>query len=234
MKIKFHLIILVLVLAASSCKKDNYKTPSSTLNGHLMYKGALIGVEYNQVPFQLYQPGFGKTGPITGTFDQDGAYSTLLFDGNYKFTIPPGQGPFQWKENSKNQRDTVAVTVNGSQTMDIEVTPYYIVRNPQIVAASGKVSATFNIEKVITDATAKGIDRVNLYINKTQFVSGADNINIKSSELSGSSLTSLNNLTLSADIPSISPTQNYIFARIGIKISGVEDMIFSPVQKLTY
>lgn len=233
MKIKFHLMILVLALAASSCKKDNYKTPSSTLNGHLMYKGAPIGVEYNQVPFQLYQPGFGKTGPITGTFDQDGAYSTLLFDGNYKFTIPPGQGPFQWKENSKNQRDTVAITVSGNQTVDVEVTPYYMVRNPQITAAGGKVSATFNIEKVITDATAKGIERVTLYINKTQFVSGADNI--AATNLAGAaSLTNLNNLALSVGIPSISPTQNYVFARIGIKIAGVEDLIFSPVQKLTY
>jgi len=234
MKIKFHLMILVLVLTAStSCKKDNYKTPSSTLNGHLVYKGDPIGVEYNQVPFQLYQPGFGKIGPISGTFDQDGSYSTLLFDGNYKFTIPPGQGPFRWKELSNNQRDTVVITVSGSQTMDVEVTPYYMVRNQMITAAGGKVSATFNVEKVINDANAKGIDRVTLYINKTQFVSGADNI--AATDLAGaSSLTSLNNLALSVNIPTISPTQNYVFARIGIKISGVEDMIFSPVQKLTY
>ncbi len=233
MKIKFHLIISALILVASSCKKDNFKAPSSTLNGHLTYKGAPIGLEYNQVPFQLYQPGFGKIGPISGTFDQDGAYSTLLFDGNYKFTIPPGQGPFRWKENASNQRDTVAITLNGSQVMDVEVTPYYMVRSSQITAASAKVSATFNIEKVITDANAKSIDRVTLYINKTQFVSGGDNI--AATDLAGaSSLTNLNNLALSVSIPTISPIQNYVFARIGIKISGVEDMIFSPVQKITY
>jgi hypothetical protein len=28
------------------------------------------------------------------------------------------------------------------------------------------------------------------------------------------------------------PTQNYVFARIGVKIAGVEDLIFSPVQKV--
>lgn len=233
MKIRLNLILLLFIVAVSSCKKDNYDAPSSKFSGRLVYKGDPIGVEYNQVPFQLYQPGFGKIGPISGTFDQDGAYSTLLFNGNYKFTIPPGQGPFRWKENSKNQRDTVAVAINGNQTMDVEVTPYYMVRSPQIAAASGKVTATFNIEKVVTDANARGIDRVTLYINKTQFVSGADNIG--ATDLNGaSSLTNLNNLTLSVNIPTISPIQNYVFARIGIKISGVEDMIFSPVQKLTY
>lgn len=233
MKIRLNLILLLFIVAVSSCKKDNYDAPSSKFSGRLVYKGDPIGVEYNQVPFQLYQPGFGKIGPISGTFDQDGAYSTLLFNGNYKFTIPPGQGPFRWKENSKNQRDTVAVAINGNQTMDVEVTPYYMVRSPQIAAASGKVTATFNIEKVVTDANARGIDRVTLYINKTQFVSGADNIG--ATDLNGaSSLTNLNNLTLSVNILTISPIQNYVFARIGIKISGVEDMIFSPVQKLTY
>lgn len=233
MKIKLRFILLVFIAAISSCKKDNYDAPSSTLNGRLVYKGDPIGVEYNQVPFQLYQPGFGKIGPISGTFDQDGTYSTLLFNGNYKFTIPPGQGPFRWKENANNQRDTVAITLSGSQVMNVEVTPYYMVRSPQITAASSKVTATFNIEKVVTDANAKGIDRVTLYINKTQFVSGADNI--AATDLAGaSSLTSLNNLALSVNIPTISPIQNYVFARIGIKISGVEDMIFSPVQKLTY
>lgn len=232
MKIKYKFIILILLAVIYSCKKDNYKAPSSTLNGRLVYKGEAIGVEYNQVPFQLYQPGFGKIGPITGTFDQDGTYSTLLFNGNYKFTIPPGQGPFRWKENASNQRDTVAITISGSQAMDVEVTPYYMVRNPQITAASGKVNATFNIEKVVTDANAKGIDRVTLYINKTQFVSGGDNIG--ATDINGSTITNLNNLTASVSIPAISPTQNYIFARIGIKIAGVEDMIFSPVQKITY
>ncbi|RYY29807.1 MAG: DUF3823 domain-containing protein [Sphingobacteriaceae bacterium] len=232
MKIKLKFILLIFLAAAFSCKKDNYEAPSSTLNGRLIYRGDAIGVEYNQVPFQLYQPGFGKIGPITGTFDQDGTYSTLLFNGNYKFTIPPGQGPFKWKENANNQRDTVAVTISGNQSIDIEVTPYYMVRNPQITVASGRVNAAFNIEKVVTDATAKGIDRVTLYINKTQFVSGADNI--AAVDLNGSAITNLNNLTASVAIPAISPTQNYIFARIGIKISGIEDMIFSPVQKLTY
>ena len=232
MKLKINLIIVLFVAIISSCKKDNYDAPSAKLSGNLVYKGDPIGVEYNQVPFQLYQPGFGKIAPIVGTFDQDGSYSALLFNGNYKFTIPPGQGPFRWKENAQNQRDTVGIALNGSMVLNVEVTPYYMVRSPQITAAGGKVNATFNIEKVITDSNAKGIDRVTLYINKTQFVSGADNIG--ATDLNGSAITSLTNLSIAVNIPTISPIQNYVFARIGIKISGVEDMIFSPVTKVAY
>jgi hypothetical protein len=232
MKIRFHHIILGLLLAATGCKKDNYAAPSATLSGQLTYKGSPVGVEYNQVPFNLYQPGFGKSAPIVGTFQQDGTYSALLFNGNYKFTIPPNQGPFMWKELGANKRDTLAVVVSGNQTLNIEVTPYYMVRDAKITAAAKVVTAVFNIEKVITDANAKDIDRVSLYINKTQFVSGGDQI--AGTDLAGSAITSLNNISMSVNVPGISPTQNYVFARVGIKIAGVEDMIFSPVVKVTY
>lgn len=233
MKIKFHHIILGILLAATGCKKDNYAPPGSKLTGRLTYKGEAVNVEYNQVPFNLYQPGFGKSAPIVGTFQQDGTYSALLFNGNYKFTIPPNQGPFMWKEVGPGKRDTVAVTISGNQTMDVEVTPFYMVRNAKITAAASKVTAVFDLEKVVTDAAnAKGIDRVNLYINKTQFVSGGDQI--ASTELAGSAITSLTNISMSVNVPGISPTQNYVFARVGVKISGVEDMIFSPLVKVTY
>jgi hypothetical protein len=232
MKIKIQYIILLALLATAGCKKDNYDAPSNTLKGRLLYNGEPINVEYNKVPFEMYQPGFGKTGAIRGTFDQDGSYSTLLFNGNYKFTIPPNQGPFMWKELTPGKRDTIAVTLSANQTLDVDVTPYYLVRNAAITAAGGKANATFSIEKVITDVNAKNIEKVSLFINKTQFVSGADQIAV--TDLAGSAIPSLSNIVMSVDIPTISPTQNYVFARVGIKIDGVEDLIFSPLVKVTF
>jgi hypothetical protein len=232
MKIKFHHIILGLLLATMGCKKDNYDAPAAKLAGHLTYKGEVINVEYNQVPFELYQPGFGKTGAIKGTFQQDGSYSTLLFNGNYKFTIPANQGPFMWKELSAGKRDTVAVTVSGNQTMDVEVTPYYLIHNTKITGASKVVTAVFDVQKVITDANAKNIGAVVLYINKTQFVSGSDNI--AATEVAGSAITSTSNISINVNVPTITPSQNYVFARVGLRVAGVEDMIFSPVVKITY
>lgn len=227
-----YIAVLSVALTAilPACKKDNYDAPGALLTGRLVYKGDSIQVEYNQVNFEVFQYGFGKLSPIGGTFLQNGSYSLKLFGGEYKFTIPNGQGPFQYKQTAAGAPDTVVINLKGDQVQDIEVTPYYMIRNTQFSIASGKVNGTFKIEKIITDATARDVERVSLYINKTQFVSGSDNVAV--TDLAGTAITDPNNVSLQVTVPTLTPTQNYIFARIGLKIAGVEDMIFSPVVKL--
>ncbi len=234
MKNKFHyLILLVLIAAIHSCSKDNYNSPASLLSGRLVYQGDSIGVETNQVPFELYQYGFGKVGAIGESFAQNGTYSALLFDGDYKLIVPNGQGPFRWKYTATGAPDSIAVTMRGSQTLDLEVTPYYMIRNPQITGSGSTVTATFKAEKIITDANAKDIDRVSLYINKTQFVSGNGDQKVANTDMAGADITDINNITLSVTVPGdLTPAQNYIYGRIGLKIAGVEDLIFSPVVKI--
>ena len=134
-----YLFILGVIISFASCKKDNYAPPGSLLTGRLMYKGDSIQVERNQVPYQLYQYGFGKVGPIGATFEQNGSYSQLLFNGDYKLIIPNGQGPFMWKQNASGNPDSVSITMNGDQTVDLEVTPYYMVRNAQCASITGRI-----------------------------------------------------------------------------------------------
>lgn len=232
MKIKsFYILFIAAAITGTSCKKDNYKEPAAQLSGALQYKGENIGVERNQVPFQIYQYGFGKVGAIGGTFAQDGTYGSLLFNGSYKFLIPSGQGPFIWKELAPGVPDSIAVTMSGSQTLNIEVTPYYMIRNPQITGSGGKVTASFKAEKIITDANAKDIERVSLYINTGQFV-GQDNIAVFN--MAGTDITDPNSISLQVSVPSITPAQNFVYARVGLKIANVEDMIFTPVQKVQF
>jgi len=230
---KLFQYIPLLILSASvfSCKKDNYSPPGSYLTGHLVYNGDTIQLERNQVPFQIYQYGFGKTGSIDGTFAQDGSYSEVLFDGTYKVIIPIGQGPFLSNVTSSGTPDTVEVSLKGSQTVDIKVTPYYMIRNAQISASGGNANATFKVEKIVTDANAKDIERVSLYINKTQFASGGDNI--AKTDMAGGDITDPNNISLSVAIPTLTPSQSYIYGRVGVKIANVEDMIFSPLIKIS-
>jgi hypothetical protein len=230
MKNYTHYIALLLLIATASCKKDNYDPPTSKLTGRVVYKGDVIGLEYDQVQFELYQYGFGKTGPIAGVFTPEGTYSMLLFNGEYKFIIPNGQGPFKWKQTTAGNPDTTVITMQGSQEFDIEVTPFYMLRNPQLARSGGNIAGTFKIEKIITDASARDIEEVNLYINKTTFVSGANNVAVKT--VKGSDITDPNNVNLSVAVPSLTPAQSYVFARIGLKIEGVEDRIFSPVVKI--
>ena len=230
MKTISYSLILLMVAMASCSKKDNYDPPQSKLTGAILYKGDSIYLEYNRVPYQFYQYGFGKLGPVEQTFTQSGVISSLLLNGSYKFIVPNGQGPFLWPKTSGGGPDSLDVTVNGNQQLNIEVTPYYMIRNANISASGGNAVATCKVEKIINDANAKDIDFVGLYINKTEFVSGANNI--ANAGKSGADITDLNNISLSVAIPSL--TQKYVFARIGLKIAGVEDMIFSPLVQVSF
>lgn len=224
--------LLALLIGAASCKKDNYKEPTTVLKGKVHYQGEAIQVEYDRVPFELYQFGFGKVGAIRQSFTQEGTYSCILFDGQYKLIIPNGQGPFKWMQTSGGAPDSLVINLKGNQTLDLEVMPYYMIRTPQFSAAAGKVNGSFKAEKIVVDASGKNIESVSLYINKTQFVSSADNIAVTT--VTGANIADPNNISMQVTIPSMTPTQNYVFARVGIKIAGVEDRIFSPIQKLTF
>ena len=232
MRIRFYQLFIIVVCASFlSCKKDNYDPPSSLFNGRLVYKGEAINVEHDRVPFEMYQYGFGKVGPINGAVTQDGKFSHMLFDGDYKFVVRPGQGPFLWPV-SGGKADSITVNVRGSMTMDIEVTPYFMVRNAKTSTRGRNVTATFKAEKIITDAQAKNIERVNVYINKTQFVSGSDNISSREYANAAILDSTYNNIEFNKFIFPQSPTQNYVYVRVGIKMAGVEDLIFSPLEKI--
>lgn len=250
MKITIVPMALGLVcLGVLSCKKDNVEEPTSKLTGKFHYKGEAIQVEYDRVPFSLFETGFGKVGPIgtnsnpgdpnnqplLGTqnpaLTQEGLYSHVLFDGDYKLVVAINQGPFWWPQTS-GKSDSIAITVKGNTIRDIEVEPYYMIRSPQITNASTTITAKFRIEKIITDSRAKNIEMATIFINKTQFVSPTDAI--ARTNVMGSAITDPNNVTLNVNVPTISPAQNYVFARIGVKSVGVEDWIFSPVQKIQF
>jgi hypothetical protein len=223
-------------MAALSCKKDNYDSPSVTLQGRITYQGDAINVSSKDVTFELWEPGWGKNGAITVNINEDGSYSALLFNGNYKLVIPPSQGPFRSVLNNETNSDTVRLQLNGNKTMDIEVMPYYMVRTPQFALAGTTVGATCKLEKVITDANAKDIENVFLYLNQTAFVDGTNYI--ARTSIAGSDIADPDHISLNVQVPASTSAngstgdQQYIYARIGVKISGVEDLLFSPVQKI--
>lgn len=231
MKIRFHIMALVaMVTLLSACEKDNYAEPKSTLSGRIVYKGEPIGVEEGQVRMQLWQPGFGKLAAIDAPISQNGSYSALLFDGNYKMVFPRNRGPFKTIVKDAAAKDTLFVKLAGDQTLDVEVMPYYMIRTPEFSGGEGKVNVSFKLEKILNGAEGKDIERVSLYVNKTNFVARATNVAV--TDVPGADIKDLNAINLTATVPTLSPAQSYVFARVGVKIRDVEDMVFSPVRKV--
>ncbi len=42
----------------------------------------------------------------------------------------------------------------------------------------------------------------------------------------------MDGISLKVDVPARVPTQDYAYARVGVRIAGVEDMIFSEITKV--
>lgn len=222
--------LVAMVALLSACEKDNYTEPKSTLSGQIVYKGEPVGVEEGQVRLQLWQPGFGKLAAIDAPIAQDGSYSAVLYDGSYKLVFPRNRGPFKTITQDAAAKDTLFVTLAGNQQLNVEVMPYYMIRTPQFSGGESKVNASIKLEKILTGADAKDIERVSLYVNRTQLVSRATNVVV--TDLAGANIKDLNAINLTATVPALSPAQTFVFARVGVKIKDVEDMVFSPVQKV--
>lgn len=222
--------VIGLGVILTSCSYDNYEEPKLTLEGTLVYEGEPIGVSYNDVYMELWEQGWQRLGSINVAVDQDGTFSSQLFAGDYKLIIPGNQGPFRKISNPQSGNDTIPVSLNGSQQIEIEVLPYYMIRSLNISGGTDRVDAAFSLEKIITDTNARDVQEVFLYVSKTTFVDGRTSI--ANTRIDGSDLTDLNDISLSVDVPARVPTQDYVFARIGVRIQGVEDMIFSEIIKV--
>ena len=231
MKLNFENILGMMGIAASlvSCNYDNYDEPSFQLYGRIVYYGEPIGVSYNDVYIELWESGWYRLGNIDVAVDQDGLYSSLLFKGDYKMIIANNQGPFKKITNDQTGNDTISVNLTGSHTIDIEVMPYYMIRNTNISGGNSKVTATFDLEQIITGDDAKDIQEVFLYVSKTSFVNNRTSI---ANTTKGGEDLDLSSIALEVAVPDRVPTQNYVYARIGVRIEGVEDMIFSEIVKV--
>jgi hypothetical protein len=222
-RIKRYLLFIAPLILLSACAYDNYSPPQSKLHGKVVYNGKPIHVQSQQVTFRMYQKGFKLHTPITVQVNPDGSYHALVFNGNYQIIFAPGVGPFI----QDTKTDTLDVTVKGNTEQDINVKPYFMLNNPQFSASGRTISATFSLKQIIPSSN---IQFVGLYLGKTRFANPQRNVVFQT--IDGSQIQSLNGIHLSATVPKLTPTQNYVFAHIGVKIQGVGDMLFSKVDTL--
>jgi hypothetical protein len=204
-----------------ACEKDNLKEPASTLSGRIVYEGQPISVRSSGVQFELWQPGYQLFSKIPLNINQDGTFSAVLFDGDYKLVRTPGAGP--WADNT----DTIDVKLNGSAGVDVPVAPYFLIRNAGFEKSGTTVKATFMIEK---NTTTKTLELARLYIGPNIILD--QNNNSATAQVAAAAITIGQPVTLTVNIPSAIASDAFIFARVGVKTSGVAELLYTQSQKI--
>jgi hypothetical protein len=221
MKLRIYAFAALLLIGFSSCEKDNFKEPAAILKGRVIYQGQPIGVRSMGVQFELWQSGYQLFTKIPLNIAQDGSFSAELFDGDYKLVRAKGAGP--WADNS----DTISVSLKGTASVDVPVEPFFIIKNASFEKTGTTVKATFTIEK---NTTTKTLELVRLYIGPNLIVD--QNNNSANVQAAASAITLGQPVTLNVTIPASLANEAYIFARVGVKTSGVAELLYTQSQKL--
>ncbi len=216
----FSMLSLLLVLC-TGCGIDNYDEPESLLTGKVTYNGEALQLRGTdeRVRLQLYEDGYAYHNPIELFVGQDGSFSALLFDGEYKMVTRNGNGPWV------NSRDTTLVVVKGKTAIEMKVTPFFTISNANITLNGNTVTATFTINKIVASAE---MDRVILLLNSTNFVD--DGFNLLRTDWTNDLKTGT--VTYTAELNEKAQLAKILNARVCVWTKGADQGIYSPVFKL--
>jgi hypothetical protein len=219
MKRLVNILTIILFISLCSCGLDNQDEPQSVLSGRVTYQSENIGVRGsgNKVQMQLYQDGYALKTAIPVYITQDGTFQAVLFDGVYKLIHRDNNGPWI------NKRDTMIVVVKGNTQCEYPVTPYYLIRNESFSVNGNTLKATLSLEEV---TAGKAINSIFLVVNKTVYVDDVSQV----ARVNLSNPKQLDNITVEMDLSA--RTEQILYARIGIQMAGVNDILFSKIEQI--
>ncbi|MGI4021958.1 MAG: DUF3823 domain-containing protein [Janthinobacterium lividum] len=224
MKLKSYIyisLVLFSVAGISSCKKDNYEAPKSKLSGRVIYQGQPVGVRSNTALLQLWQHGYAFFTAIPIFIDQNGSFSALLFDGDYKLTRLNGSGPWM------NQTDSIDVHVSGNTVVDVPVNPYFIVSNATYQRSGTTITSSITVQKA--NATSQ-LEEVRLYVFRTILLD--QNNSDATTNIAGATVTPGQPVTATVTIPASLANADAVYVRAGVKTVGVNELAYSAPQKI--
>lgn len=213
-------ILLLSVLLVPGCGLDNYKEPDLLLTGSVTYKGNNIQVRHASITLDIEQDSYELNDKIEVFVDKDGNFSSLLFPGTYRLVPKPGNGPWTTVQPS------IEFTMDGNKHINLEVVPYYILKSAAIELKGSSLNGSCEVESVSGE---KEIESVTIYIGKTVFVDdrGGHNIALQDFE---SPVVGKNDISL--DISKELQANSILYARIGMKIKGVDERMFSETVRI--
>ncbi len=208
---KYVIIASLLLILAAGCKKDNFEKPTSLLSGRVVYDKNALGLRSNGVQVELWQHGYALFSKIPVYVGQDGAFSAILFDGDYILVLRQGNGP--WLDDA----DSIDVKVSGSTNVDITVKPYFIINNASFVRSGTQLTASVSVTQINSNLP---LEAVNLYIGNTNIVDQVNSIK---------SVSVTPDLSGDVNIQMTLPADQAYFARVGVKTAGVAEQVYSTV-----
>ncbi|SHN36816.1 DUF3823 domain-containing protein [Mucilaginibacter sp. OK098] len=249
MKKLFYTAMCLVVVVASSCSKvDNYAPPSSTLSGSTIDAGTgqtvqteiggggtrvkLLETSYSANPTPYYFQSMPD-----GTFN-----NTKLFAATYKISVEGPFVPIVQTDNTGTVTSDASQTIvlKGSATVNFKVQPFLRIEwvGKPVFNADKTVTAQVKITRG-TDNAAYQLDvtNINLYVSNTQY-DGNNNYDPRYSALvsySGSAGTSLLGQTITiTTIGGALPAQDVYF-RVGARINaGLDEYNYSTPVNVQY
>ena len=220
------LILILGLFLVTGCELDNFDEPKSEFKGRFVYEGEALqlrGTAYdNDCMMYAYQEGpeYEDRGAINLFVNSDGEFNSLMYDGFYKIVLRQDRGP--WIP----RKDTIEVNIKGNQILDVEVTPYFLIKDTKIDFQNKVVKVKCKINQVVETAS---IDRAVIYISKTKLV---DNV----AKIAEKSFTNLNpgehEFTFDLSDNGVTDAAKFLYARVGVKARQGNDYIFSEVTQL--
>lgn len=241
---KLAVVVPALVFAGCDIMAiDNWEEPSSYLTGALTFNGKPVGVRVSGVNLQLWQvePNYPLEAAIPVRVSHAGTFSAVLFDGTYEINLIPGNGP--WVDDPTRRE----VRVRGDTELEIPVQPFFTLENVSLTydpgpGPGGSITATFNVVQHVQGRT---LDFVGLYIGLTPFVDRATGLPIANSirELTRAQIQPLldanSPITITVPLPDdihLTPSperRDFVYVRVGVQTSGVSEMLFSQLEKVS-
>ena len=126
------LILILGLFLVTGCELDNFDEPKSEFKGRFVYEGEALqlrGTAYdNDCMMYAYQEGpeYEDRGAINLFVNSDGEFNSLMYNGFYKIVLRQDRGP--WIP----RKDTIEVNIKGNQILDVEVTPYFLIKDTEI------------------------------------------------------------------------------------------------------
>ncbi len=234
MKKVIYILLVLTTTLFSSCEKDNYDEPNVMLTGAVMYQGDTLYLKNGEVSLQLYEPGWATSSStyVTVYVDQFGKFSANIFGGKTYKMIRSSIGAWELP----NASDTITFTAKGNTVQNIEIKPYYLIKNTNIQISNKVVTANFNIEEI---QSGSGVEYAQLCLFPNAIIDISNNsVNTTNvdSNINGR-LTDVNtgsNTITKTIVESNLLKYNFIYARVGIKVQGASALLYSPPFKLHF